>query len=481
MPIEGSLELFSLPEILQMVSVQRKTGILTIQGDDDIVAVSFKDGQVVGADALNQTVEEGLSQVLASQGLVAPQDFAHIQEQQGAGGKRLLDLLVEKGLIDRGQLLDALRTQTYRLLLQLLRWDQGQFKFYGGDEVAYEEGFYAISVEELLIRSLDDLGGEGPDSQLPDLDLVYERVPGGGRVKVIGKDGEGPTEDPSSLWVAPDELALVEKLDGTRNAREVMAETGLDEYKVLFTLHRLLQAGVFRRQATTPRPVPSLELTPPGLSSPQPRAAGAAPALEREPWDAPLGPRPVAPRPVPSPSPVTLSSALEEEEPDQRPPAGVTRPRVATLPSLEPWARAAVALAALAILVAGIHRPWELLLPFPWQEEIQQRMERNQRVAVYQSIDRAARTHFLLEGHYPDELVELIHVGLLHPQSLQDPRRRSLAYTADDLSYELFPVERGVTMADLATREAITGDFLLDPDFLRLSEVAARPPLVLLD
>src|SRR4029453_5689110 len=94
MAIEGSLETFQLPEILQMISAQRKTGILTVQGEADIVAISFKDGHVVAADALNQTVEEGLGQILASQGLVSPRDFAAVSAEHDGGGKGLLHLLL---------------------------------------------------------------------------------------------------------------------------------------------------------------------------------------------------------------------------------------------------------------------------------------------------------------------------------------------------------------------------------------------------
>ena len=52
MSVEGSLDLFSLPEILQMISQQGKTGILTIQGQQDIVAISFLTGHIVAADSL---------------------------------------------------------------------------------------------------------------------------------------------------------------------------------------------------------------------------------------------------------------------------------------------------------------------------------------------------------------------------------------------------------------------------------------------
>ena len=53
MAVEGTLEVFKLPEILQMISQQQKTGILTVQGQQDIIAVSFLKGQIVTVDSLN--------------------------------------------------------------------------------------------------------------------------------------------------------------------------------------------------------------------------------------------------------------------------------------------------------------------------------------------------------------------------------------------------------------------------------------------
>src|SRR5690242_14857356 len=99
MALEGSLAVFKLPEILQMISLQNKTGILTVQGEQDIIAISFLHGSVVAADALNQTTEEGLGQILSAEKLVKPEQFnAVVAEQQTSGG-RLADLLLQRGLL----------------------------------------------------------------------------------------------------------------------------------------------------------------------------------------------------------------------------------------------------------------------------------------------------------------------------------------------------------------------------------------------
>src|SRR3954465_357601 len=162
MAVEGTLDLFKLPEILQLVSQQKKTGILTVQGQQDIVAISFLNGRIVAADALNQTLEEGLAQILLKEGMISAPDLARAASEHQASGGRLIDLLAERRYVERAQLLEALRIQTSRLLEQLLRWSQGDFKFYSGDEVSYEEGFEPISVEELLINAAPGIGAAAP-------------------------------------------------------------------------------------------------------------------------------------------------------------------------------------------------------------------------------------------------------------------------------------------------------------------------------
>ena len=203
--VEGSLDLFKLPEILQIVAQQRKTGILTIQGGGDIVAVSFLTGDVVGVDSLNQPGEEALAAVLEREGFLDEEKAAQAQEAQQSSGLQLQEVVVEKGLLTRYELLAALRIQYQDLLQQLLSWEEGDFKFYANDEVSFEEGLEPIGVQSLLLSSsLDgdfdeappqglDFGEEVPQLEEPevsqpppdvDLSQVYERVPSSRPIKV---------------------------------------------------------------------------------------------------------------------------------------------------------------------------------------------------------------------------------------------------------------------------------------------------------
>jgi hypothetical protein len=385
--MEGTLDLFSLPEILQLVGQQRKTGILTVQGQQDIVAISFLNGEIVAADALNQTVEEGLAKILVTEGVLPGGDVARALSEHQSSGGRLIDHLVDRGYVGRDELLQVLRLQTSRLLELLLRWSEGDFKFYSGDEVSFEDGFLPISVEELLIHAAQ----------------------------------ANPPPRPG------------------------------------------------------PRPVPPLAPVPV-----QSQPAAAPPRSGRPLDETASRPAPPAPRPpvrlVPPPAPVPRS------ETERGPFRKMRLEAVPAPPPAQGWVgKAAAFLLAAALLVVLLFAPGAILQPFPWQKPDAQALAAEQRRALYLKIDRAAKTYFLLQGRFPDSLEELVQRRLLSSNDLEDALGYPLRYQPQEESYVLTPLAGGRPVASAETTEAITGNFLLDPEFLSSSAEPAGAPLVLLD
>jgi hypothetical protein len=374
MAVEGTLDLFKLPEILQLIAQQKKTGILTVQGEQDIIAVTFLNGQIVAADALNQTVEEGLAQVLVGERLLSAADFAHATAEHETAGGRLLDLLVDRGYIARPDLLRGLRLQTLLLLKQLLRWEKGDFKFYGGDEVPFEEGFVPILVEELLVQAA---------------------------------------------------------------------------------------AG-----STRPTPVPAPPQSHPYLPSQQ----------------APPAPRTHEDAPPPAQIRPSLRVVRREGEPPES--SGpfrrmkVETPPEESRPFLPKLLAAGLVLIAAAVL---LFRSEALILPFPWQSRERADLAQDQRASLYLKIDRAAKTSFLLEGHFPATLAQLQKEGLLSGGDLSDPQGHPFRYSVTEQSYVLEPLQGGAPIPGAETSEAVTGNFFLDPEFLAVPTESTAPPLVLLD
>jgi hypothetical protein len=387
MAVEGTLEVFKLPEILQMISQQQKTGILTVQGQQDIIAVSFLKGKIVTVDSLNQTQEEGLSQILIKEGLLTGTQFARASSEHQSAGMRLLDLLVERNYVQRDALLRALRLHATRLLGELLRWDKGEFKFYGGDEVPYEEGFVPITVEEVIVAGAP-------------------------------RRAAGPVPVPS-----PAPILSVPSL-------------GIPDPPALATTAVRPGLRVVRREGTMPAERSSVtSVASVGAGAEEPEASGPFRKMKVEAAE--------ARRPL-------LMQAL------------------------------AAVLATLTLLLLVL-APAAVVIPFPWQDAERLALAGEQKASLYQKIDRAAKTWFLLEGRFPERLAQLVEAGFLSPRDLADPQGRPFQYSVTEESYTLQPLVDGKPVPGEETTEAITGNFLLDPGFLSLPTQSSAQPLVLLD
>ncbi len=443
MSLEGELQSLALPKVLHSLAAQRSSGILTVQGEDDIVAISLLDGAIVAADALNQTVEEGLGEVLQGQDLISAEDFsAAVRDHQGGGSGSLGDLLVSRGLVTRDELLDGLRRQTYRLMLQVLTWRNGEFKFYGGDEVSFEEGFGPITIDELLIRSIDDLGEQGGIAgPVPELESAYRRVPQRTDPRVLGRDGDGTGD---GVWISPEQEAVMLKVASQITAASVASDLGLNRYQAQFALYNLLQHDLIEHLGS-PKPGAPLELP-------------TLPATDSEPLRAEI---------FTPPEPGTLDSVT----------ATADDAKIKTASGLvQKWSGPALgSVLALALALTLAFKPGAYLLPFPWQDHQRLSAQRQLRQSLYLKIDRAAKTYFLVEVHYPESLEELVERGMISPSDMSDQAGHELRYSTDDVSYRIVPVVDGRQDPDLATTEAITGDFLLDPQFLRPSSTDVEP------
>src|SRR5258708_38696371 len=68
MALEGTIKDFGLPDIFQLIGLQRKTGLLTLKHAQDQVTVFFENGMVVNADSASKRLEDRLGNVLVKQG-----------------------------------------------------------------------------------------------------------------------------------------------------------------------------------------------------------------------------------------------------------------------------------------------------------------------------------------------------------------------------------------------------------------------------
>jgi hypothetical protein len=135
----GSLESLSVAEVIQFVFSSLKTGVLLLSFGDRAGehtaeqlrrrSVHFKDGQVVFASSADP--EDRLGPVLVDAGLVKLSDLERCS-QLVRGGRPLGQVLVDEGVLDAGQLYQAITVQVRKIFLDCFTAGMGEFAFIEG-------------------------------------------------------------------------------------------------------------------------------------------------------------------------------------------------------------------------------------------------------------------------------------------------------------------------------------------------------------
>src|SRR5262245_37280996 len=111
MALEGTLKDFSLADIFQLIGIQKKTGILTLKNDGEVVTVAFLNGAVVSADSLKKNLEDRLGTVLVKSGRISELKLREALRIQKETLQRLGYILVRGNFISHADLKEALRLQ----------------------------------------------------------------------------------------------------------------------------------------------------------------------------------------------------------------------------------------------------------------------------------------------------------------------------------------------------------------------------------
>src|SRR5512144_2728006 len=180
MALEGTIRDFGLPDIFQLIGLQRKTGILTLTNDKDgeSVTVAFENGMVVMADSSARRLEDRLGNVLVKQGKITRERLDEALAVQKQTLQRLGHILSSASAITTKDLRDALQVQISQIVFRVFRWRDGRYQFAPSESVDYDrENFVPMSTDFILMEGIR-MVDEWPiiEKKIPSFDLVFRPV-----------------------------------------------------------------------------------------------------------------------------------------------------------------------------------------------------------------------------------------------------------------------------------------------------------------
>jgi tetratricopeptide (TPR) repeat protein len=233
MAIKGSLKEASLPDVLQLLSMGKKTGCLSVSHRSNFGYIYFDKGRIAYASIVNR--RDRLGDILMKSGMISQAQLDQaITQQTPQREKRLGDILVEMRMISREELHKQIRIQIEEAVYFLFTWTQGTFNFEADIRPEEQDFLVSINPESLLLegaRRVDEWSLI--EKKIPSFDLIFETDPG--RIAASG------------VALSTEQETLLPLINGRRDVAAIIEESGLGEFDVGKALYGLATAGFLHR------------------------------------------------------------------------------------------------------------------------------------------------------------------------------------------------------------------------------------------
>ncbi|NJD09233.1 MAG: DUF4388 domain-containing protein [Gemmatimonadetes bacterium] len=233
MAIEGPLAELGVGDVLQLLELAHKTGVLTIRSDrlSDESIIHFSRGAIVFAVRRRST--RRLGQLLIRAGKLTQRELDRALEiQHSEPTRRLAEILLEMGSVPEEELERQLRFQMEATIYELMAWTDGYFKFEERAEIEELRLLARVRVDSLLMEG---------SRRIDEWSRLEAKVPGPEAVPALSPTAD---RDVSPLDLKPDEWEVLAELDGARDVRQLAADLGRSEFQVGKVVFGLVSTGL---------------------------------------------------------------------------------------------------------------------------------------------------------------------------------------------------------------------------------------------
>lgn len=237
MAIKGSLREASLPDVLQLLAMGKKTGCLSVADRNNFGYIFFDAGMITYASIVNR--RDRLGDILVKSELISPEQLQDaIDRQSRQRDKRLGELLVDMEALSRAQLERYMRVQIEEAVYYLFTWASGTFSFESDVRPDTQDFTVRIGPESLLLegaRRVDEWSLI--EKKIASFDLIFV--------------AEVERLKSSDVTLTSEQQRIVPLLDGSRDVTHLIEDSGLLEFEVGKALYGLITAGFAHRLGRT--------------------------------------------------------------------------------------------------------------------------------------------------------------------------------------------------------------------------------------
>lgn len=249
MAFKGTLKEFKVPDILQLISLQKKTGILTFTSSDRFVTLIFQEGLIVGVDAFPKKLEMRVGTVFVKQDFISEEMLQRALSIQKRTNQKIGEILLSMGLIDKEAIQNALKTQAVQIVLSLFKWKKGEYNF--KIMTRLDESIKIIEpipTDNIVMEGVQMLD-EWPliKKSIPNENMVFEPIPVNIKnIEIIDEYEDEKSPKEGKIFLTETETNILKYING-KNAVKDLVELGIfTEYKVYKSIFNLIKKSIIQ-------------------------------------------------------------------------------------------------------------------------------------------------------------------------------------------------------------------------------------------
>jgi hypothetical protein len=254
MALAGTLKDFGLPDIVQLIGLQRKTGTLHLSTKGESVNVIFENGNIVAADSSMTRPSDRIGNALVTQGAISQEQLNQALSVQKQTMQRLGHVLISEQIVSEEMLRKAVEAQLFQVVFRLFRWREGEYAFETQATVDFERtGAVSLGADFVLMEGIR-MVDEWPiiERKIPSMAAVFKKVVDPSQVTAKGGGEDeldtllaGMAEKAGSkLALSGDELLVFNAVDGKKTCQQIVESTPLHDFAVCRTLLDLMDRDV---------------------------------------------------------------------------------------------------------------------------------------------------------------------------------------------------------------------------------------------
>ncbi len=231
MSLTGNLKTISFPDILQLLTTGKKTGILEIASGPRQKEIAFREGLIVYASSVNSS-EDLLGNLLLKRGKISKTDLEKAIQQHKQTGRQLGTTLADMNLFDKSEILECLKLQIEEIVYNLFSWAEGEFKFIEGMAPRHAPFTVQLNTTNVIMEGTRRID-EWVEIQkvLPPDDALMQLV-------------SNPKVKDEELTLSIDEFKILALVNGERSLPDMVQASPLGEFVTYRALYRLINMGL---------------------------------------------------------------------------------------------------------------------------------------------------------------------------------------------------------------------------------------------